>query len=86
MDDELGLTVVSDKGLASLAVAALFKKGCFGEDRGAGAVDPPKCRDDAQLGALIGRQGVKHNILVYQHRLCYTMPLCCTGALSRSVI
>ena len=44
------------------------------------------CRD-AQPGALvIGRQGLNHNTLVYQHRLCYTSPLYCTGALSRSVI
>ena len=28
---------------------------------------------------------VKHHILVYQYRLCYTMPLYCTGTLSRSV-
>ena len=29
---------------------------------------------------------VTHNILVYQYRLCYTLPLYCTGALSRLVI
>ena len=28
---------------------------------------------------------VNHNTLVYQYRLCYRMPLYCTGALSRSV-
>ena len=28
---------------------------------------------------------VNHNTLVYQYRLCYTMSLYCTGALSRSV-
>ena len=28
---------------------------------------------------------VNHNTLVYQYRLCYTMPLYCTGALSRSI-
>ena len=28
---------------------------------------------------------VNHNTLVYQYRPCYTMPLYCTGALSRSV-
>ena len=23
---------------------------------------------------------INHNTLVYQYRLCYTMPLCCTGS------
>ena len=44
---------------------------------------PPLARD--AYPALIGRQGLNHNTLVYQYRLCYTMPLYCTGALSRSV-
>ena len=45
------------------------------------------CGGDAQP-ALIGRQGltrIHHNTLLYQYRLCYTMPLYCTGSLSRSV-
>ena len=47
------------------------------------------------LAALALRQGcatgsdwskrVNHHTLVYQYRLCYTMSLYCTGALSRSV-
>ena len=47
----------------------------------AGAVERVYGRD-AQPGALIGRKGFNHHTLVYQYRLCYTMSLYCTGALS----
>ena len=46
----------------------------------------PRVRD-AQPALVIGLEKiVNHNTLVYQYRLCYTMPLYCTSALSRSVI
>ena len=40
---------------------------------------------DVQPALVIGRKRFNHHTLVYQYRLCYTMPLYCAGALSRSV-
>ena len=37
---------------------------------------------DVQPALVIGRKGFNHNTLVYQYRLCFTMPSYCTGALS----
>ena len=38
---------------------------------------------DVQPALVIGRKEFNHHTLEYQYRLCYTMPLYCTGALSR---